>query len=421
VRSFRPLIAPLRPLPKYGNYIYEYPDNMAGEGPECGYANVLSSLSGQRRIMTNVGETAHSMDYIKKGGIGKAYQSFLDELVVNKALAAAQGWNSFIVSAVNLIHGEANCNDPAYKAQVVQFLIDLNTDVKAITGQSEDIIMLLSQQCALNATTLGRTISTVMCQELAAEQPTKFYVAPRYQMFNVDQDGPAHYRYHFDGVANRRNGELMGKVKDRGDRGLKTTLKPLSATQSGAVIRIEFEVPVPPLQWANTLPAVHPLVAEWINASGFEVEDNAGLITINSVRILGKAVEITCNSTPGAGGRVSYAMYQDAINYNTSIDLGRHGFLCDSDNFTSYSAQSIVCNVTNGSAIITCVTPGDFADRGQFELVSGSGLLSNSHVTLKPDGDSIILGHDWTGSTGTATLFFKNDHRNYSIQFTLTL
>ena len=428
--SLVPLIAPLRPLSQYGNYIYEWPDNITFETNDTGFANQMTDIAGWKTVVTNVAETAHPMNYIKKGGsltpspsggYGRAYASLLLEVAKIKELAAAQGWNSIIVPCHLFTHGEGDSARTQYKGELIQYWTDLNTDIKAITGQREDIPIILSQQCSAPATTTGRSESTIALQELAAEYPEKFYVMPRYQYFCNDQDGALHYRYHIDSVAARRLGEQKAHVYDRGSRGLKTTLKPLSATLTGNVVRIEFEVPFGSLQFSETQPAVHPIETAWSNGKGFEVEDNGGRITINSVRILGNAVEITCNTTPGTGKRVSYAMYQDAVNYNCSIDVGRHGLLCDSDPFVGYSAKTIACNVTNGSADITCVTTGEFNDRGQFELVSGSGLIGGSHVTLKPNGDNITLGQVWTGSTGTANLYFKNDHRNYCIQFTLTL
>lgn len=100
--------------------------------------------------------------------------------------------------------------------------------------------------------------------------------------------------------------------------------------------------------------------------------------------------------------------------------VGRHGQLRDSDPFVGYSARTITCGVTQGSALVTALTAGDFADRGRTELASGEGLPKGAVVT-QITGDTMTLSAPWEGATGEAGVTFRNDHRNYAVQFALAL
>ena len=62
---------------------------------------------------------------------------------------------------------------------------------------------------------------------------------------------------------------------------------------------------------------------------------------------------------------------------------------------------------------------GALAFVGPRMLAEASGL-AGAHV-VSVAGDVATLSAAWTGSSGTATVLFRNDHRNYAVQFQLAL
>lgn len=72
------------------------------------------------------------------------YNRLLNEVTLAKALAIAAG-KTYGVPAVLWLQGEADSGDASYQAQLTQLFIDLNTDIKAITGQAKDVQFFMYQ------------------------------------------------------------------------------------------------------------------------------------------------------------------------------------------------------------------------------------------------------------------------------------
>jgi hypothetical protein len=122
-------------------------------------------------------------------------------------------------------------------------------------------------------------------------------------------------------------------------------LQPVSATASGNVVSVRFNVPVGPLAWDETLVPPQGVQASWANGRGFEVTLAGAPETIVSVAITGAAmdtIEITCADViEGGYASVAYAftgataitqtLQPDGYTYlNTTL---RWGQLRDSDPF----------------------------------------------------------------------------------------
>jgi len=122
-------------------------------------------------------------------------------------------------------------------------------------------------------------------------------------------------------------------------------LQPASATASGNVISVRFQVLVAPFVWDDGIVPPQGVPAVWASGRGFEVTLPSGPETIASVAITGAAldtVEITCADTiEGAYASVAYAftgasritqtLQPDGYTYlNTTY---RWGQLRDSDPF----------------------------------------------------------------------------------------
>ena len=128
---------------------------------------------------------------------------------------------------------------------------------------------------------------------------------------------------------------------------------------------------------------------------------------------------ITLDAPPaGQDLTAMYALFQDAQGFHGAIPSAATASSATRILSVGYSAREIECNVTAGQASITAATPGDFADRGRWELASAAGLPGGATV-LSVAGDTITLSAPWEGPTGKAKIELRNDHRNYAPQFAL--
>lgn len=76
------------------------------------------------------------------------YVRLLDEVTRAKALATSQG-KSYGVPAVLWLQGEADSGNGSYETQLRQLFTDLNTDIKAISGQSKNVQFFMYQTAGL--------------------------------------------------------------------------------------------------------------------------------------------------------------------------------------------------------------------------------------------------------------------------------
>lgn len=421
VLSVVPLVAPLRPI-GLGAGTVEYPHNIRGETPSEGLGNQAAALSlaatgvAGVTVQTNVGEGGQGISAIEKGGSGKAYAASLYEVAALVGLAAKEG-KTYGVGGVFLTHGEADATNEAYAARLIQLQADYSADIRAITGQAPEVPMFLSQQGTCPPE-LGPPSSAIAAWRAPSLAPGKVYcTGPKYQ-YEYAAD-----RLHLTAPSTRRLGEKYAQAYHRAvvaKEGWRP-LEPLSARLSGEVVTVDFHVPAPPLAWEETIPPPHRgAFTEWAAGRGFEVESDAGPAAITGVEIRGSSVIITLAAPPGEGAILAYAMWQDEPGHHGGDAVGRRGQLRDSDPFVGYSARSIECFVTQGSATVRAATPGDFRDRGRTELASGGGLPGEA-VVLQVAGDEITLSAPWEGPSGKAMVTFRNDHRNYAVQFALPL
>jgi hypothetical protein len=332
--SMVPLVEPIgRSAPTYPS---SWPTNISGETYHSCMGNQITALvqaaSGKDFISEQgeFGENGQCMTYLKKnapqsGVNGRAYAATLIEVTAITRLAKAAG-KTYGVGAICMVHGECDAGNSNYESDMHQLWSDYNTDIPAITGQTQTIQMLVSQQNSTN----DRSASTLAQWKIGADYPNDIAcVGPKYEYPSADgthetTDGYQQLGEKFGQVYHQRI--VLGNVWQ--------SLSPISATRSGAVITLVFHVPVPPLTWETTFQAPHQSIAEWKNGKGFEVRTASGRVTINSVAISGDSVQITCASTVAAGTFVDYALTADPARMSTPFaGLTRWGLLRDSDPF----------------------------------------------------------------------------------------
>lgn len=424
--SVVPLVEPLRVKvagtgPGYDDG--QYPNNIAGETPHSGMANTLSWLWKMRgaaddyvSVHSAVGWSGHALVDIDKGGGKRAYPASLAEAHALRALATAQG-KSFGYGAIIMTHGESDASTPNYGEGLYTLLQDYNADLKPITGQTRDIVMLVSQQ-STKAT--GATGSAVQVLRASEQHPGEIIcTGPKYQ-YQYSPDN-----LHLGAAGYRRLGEKYAEVFDRVVN-LGQAWRPLAPTgaqRNGNVITVAFHVPEPPLVWSQHLEPPHQtLHSEWAKGRGFEVATSGGqAVTIASAEIAGDTVQLTLQNPPAADVAlvVSYALTQDGDNNQGGNASGLRGLLRDSDPFVGADTETIEVTVTKGSAVMTSVKKGAFRRRTGFDVLSEADAVKPVVVRSRDSDDQLTLSGPWPDDTGQRTLSFHYDLYNYAVHFAL--
>jgi hypothetical protein len=328
-------------------YPSAWPDNIAGETMHSSMANQTTTLAMASLDRTFVsvhgefGENGQAISYLRKGAVqsgvnGRAFQATLIETQAIARLAAAAG-KTYGVGAITIVHGESDAGNTKYEANLVQLWSDYNTDLPAITGQTQGIPMLVSQQNSTN----DHSASMLAQWQIGIDHPGDIVcVGPKYQYQSSDGT-------HLTTDGYRLLGEKFGQVFfERVVQGHDwQPLEPTSVERNGRVISVHFHVPVLPLAWDSVMQPPHQNgETAWALGNGFEVRAGAKQIVISSAEILcdtGDTVAITvAEDLPATGVTISYALYGDI--YLRSIPVkgtAYWGLLRDSDPFVGSSTQ----------------------------------------------------------------------------------
>ena len=233
---------------------------------------------------------------------------------------------------VTVIHGESDHDKGITAAQYEGYLEewqnDYQTDVRAITGQS-NVIPLFTDQMG-SFTKYGEAVSPIPSAQLAAaeDNPDKIYlVGPKY-FLPYSSDG-----IHLTNTSYRWLGEYYGKVikKVAVDKEEWKPLAPQQIYRIGKEIYAKFDVPEGPLQFDTSL-----VLAK--ENYGFEYYDASSSASISSVEIVGDdTVKVTLNTVPtGNDQRLRYA-YTGTVGANAGANSegSARGNLRDSDDTVS--------------------------------------------------------------------------------------
>lgn len=420
-----PLLEPIRrnvPGQGLGYTDWQYPNDIQGETPHTAMASTLSSTFKARggqgdyvSVHSVVGWAGRCLDQINKQGGGRAFPASLNEAKVWQKLAAAAG-KTYGVGAVVLTHGECDASNPAYGSGLYPFWSDYNADIKAITGQTSDVVLLASQQ---SASATGATGSAVQLWKASLEHPEQVLcVGPKYQY----QYGPD--RLHMPATGYIRLGEKYAEVFDlvvNQKRSWKP-LQPRKVSRNGAKITIDFDVPNPPLVWdKHLLPPHQQSRTQWAAGKGFEVtgQNNAPL-TIASAAIVGNTVMLTLSADPGETKvTVGYALTQDGAGTQAGTVQGLRGLLRDSDPFVGADTEALQIDVVQGSTLIKPAEAGGFLRRTAQDVLSGTGVPEDTIVQSRESNDQLTLATPWSGASGRITASFHHEQANFCVHFSM--
>lgn len=365
---------------------------------------------GYLTVGEQAGTDGYTYELIKEGSPNFEHSIDYIQDAFNIASAPSEEFPDgrlYVVGAVLHTHGESDFGDNDYDDKLLEFADAYDTRIKVITGQTSRVMLIASQASAgYPAHVGGRPNAAWKTWRAAVDNPTKIVCAgPKYQ-----------YAYHTDKIhmvagSYQRLGVKYGQVYDaiRSGAGWKP-LQPVSASRVGTVITLTVDVPVGPLQFDESLTTEH--VGAWANGRGFEVVDNSGPLTISSVTIASaNTIAITLAATPGAGLTLSYAMELAAAGRI------RKGQVCDSDPFIGFDSKLVNCTVTSGS---TSVVPLSDLSHGPRDIAEHVSLPLGTFVEAW-DGTTAILSQPWAGASGTASINFRSDQRNYLVQFEMAV
>ena len=285
------------------------------------YETICSSFAARdaaanpKKIMM-IGAAQGGMVYerLKKGGSSGVYEKIVKQMrvLLNCPLKP-------VYRALFVIHGEAdgNTGNRRYDLDLAQWLEDFTGDIRTLTGQEDDPVMLTCQTSSVGGykktpATRHEFTTPFLQLKASAEHPRIFLVCPKYQFDYKDYA-------HILGKDTGYLGEYYAKVKkavvDEGSDWLGLRPKRLVKTDARTV-EIEFHVPSPPLVFdekAVTNPGDYGFFLQ--NSGGVRiaaVELDAGH---NTVRITadGDIPDGACvsyafdNGTPGKSGRTQGA------------------------------------------------------------------------------------------------------------------
>lgn len=260
----------------------------------------------------------------------RPYSKFIQEIAYACKEARKRGWE-FYVPAICWMQGESDIvdyPDTDYKKLFKEMYNNLNSDVKKVTHQQDDIRIIIYQTNAVSKGSLYQT------NHFDAIEP----ITPTSQMEMLRDDtllwasGPVYpYTFvneviHIDAEGQKRLGSLaalsaLGIIHHSERR---VGLMPIDLSITGHDVRIEFNVPSPPLCFDTVL-------VNKIDNYGFNVIKKNNTDIVSSVEIEGNCVLIKCTESP-VGCKVRYAI--NGEKYKTGREHGPRGNLRDSQGKT---------------------------------------------------------------------------------------
>ena len=316
---------PTNKLKQYIKKLLHY-DKRSFELSIYGMAESLASKTGKDTIICTFpgGLGMQPIKNLIKGS--SPYNKFIEEITYAYKKAQEKGW-TFNIPAVCWMQGESDIADypgTDYKALLKQMHHDLNTDIKSITHQSNDIRFICYQT---NIVTRGKNYKPNHFNGIEAQTPqaqmelvrddTLFWASgPMYPYSFVNES------LHPDGISQKRFGYLLGKsVLDMLHHEKRFIgVVPINTEIKGNEVYLLFNVPYPPLCFDT-------VSVRKVNNYGFNVIRKDNIDIISSIKIDNDTVIVKCNESP-LGCKIRYAVNGDY--WKNGWRVGPRGNLRDS-------------------------------------------------------------------------------------------
>lgn len=261
------------------------------------------------------------------------YNKFIAEIAHARHEAKRRGWE-FYVPAVCWMQGESDIveyPDYDYKEYFHRMYNDLNTDIKAVTGQKDDIRIISYQTTTVTKGLKykpnhyegveGRTPTAQM--ELVRDDSLIWVSGPTYPYDFVNES------LHIDAVGQKSIGLLAAKSALGILRNEKRNigLVPIKYEVDGNDIRILFNVPEPPLCFDT-------INVRKVDNYGFSVIRKDDTDLISDVKIDNNSIIINCMASP-QGVKLRYGINGEFLKGGRTS--GSRGNLRDSQRLTPNS------------------------------------------------------------------------------------
>ncbi len=220
------------------------------ESISSGLANYVAKNSKDRKFQIEInanGWGGRSYSLIKIGTEPFTYN--IKEVERSKYLAENEG-KKYKVTAITLIHGEADDDlyrvgdtCPNYQKNLLELQKDYNSEIKKITGQSENIPLFTDQLSSYSSRAKSPCVTLAQLIASKVEPKKIILVGPKY-FLTYQGDSP-----HLNNYGYRLLGEYYGKVYKKViiDKKKWTPLSPSSITRKGRTITLDLFVPKPPI------------------------------------------------------------------------------------------------------------------------------------------------------------------------------
>ena len=227
------------------------------------------------------------------------YTQLLNDVQQGMNLSIASG-NLYKVLAVTWTQGEsdytAGTSITSYKNSMIQLKNDINNDVKNITNQIEDVIIVMYQTATSNGG--GKTYPNIAIAQLDLCLNTPgFYMATA--MYQMQYNDMFHIKSTSAKLLGNYYGYVINKVISEGENWKPT--HPISVLIQGFIIKMKFFVQTAPLQfdYANTV---------MLPNKGFAVIlGGVDILTNVSIGLDGVSVNLFCSSNP-SGALIQYGV-----------------------------------------------------------------------------------------------------------------
>lgn len=243
------------------------------------------------------------------------YTRLLGHVSAAKALATAAG-KVYVVPAVCFSQGESNADYGSSRAtnaaQLVQIAAQIDEDIRAITGQSEPVRLLIDQ-ITYKAVPTGGAIALSQLDAVAAS-PLIHLVTPIYHL--PYSDGT-----HLTNSGTLRLGRAFGRALKQIiiDGREPDCIWPVSATVRDRALTIQCRAPTPlKIDASGLLPTAD---------FGFRVLDDAGVVGLTNITATGWKVEMSLDRALVGEFVVRYAL--DNLAPGLNINGGASGNLRD--------------------------------------------------------------------------------------------
>lgn len=270
---------------------------------EVFFHNVAAILNRRQMMATNqrhfsgfagFGHTQYPISQLVKGQ--QAYTNLINGVTKMCALATALGYTP-VIRSVMYVQSESDfaASGSGYKTLLGTMQSNLETDLKAITGQSLEIPMFITQQSNFGSSTFGTTpIVYPVSDQLQAhiDYPGKVILAgPMYAAENI-----AIANYHYYGHQTARWAAGLGNaMATKLIDGLTwEPIRPKTVTRNSNLVDIQFYVPSGPLVLDTNYVTNTP-----DGFFGFDFHQTGGTTTLQSVTQIGvDTLRFTLSNAP---------------------------------------------------------------------------------------------------------------------------